>query len=92
MTSDHGNRPQRPVDGRGVYLVDDHEIVRRGLRQLLESHGLIIGENQGPPAKRFGASLLFGRTWSSLMITSPTVPGPRCAAPSPRRPLASGAC
>jgi DNA-binding NarL/FixJ family response regulator len=38
--------PQHPLAGRGVYVLDDHEVVRRGLRQLLGSDGLrIAGES-----------------------------------------------
>ncbi|MGO4190028.1 response regulator [Arthrobacter sp. YAF17] len=46
MTPDVEFHPHRPLTGRGVYLLDDHEVVRRGLRQLLESEGLsIAGES-----------------------------------------------
>lgn len=38
--------PNNTSTGRGVFLLDDHEVVRRGLRQLLESHGLnVVGES-----------------------------------------------
>jgi FixJ family two-component response regulator len=36
------NHPHNSFAGRGVYLLDDHEVVRRGLRQLIESDGLSI--------------------------------------------------
>ena len=39
--------PQYPLTGRGVYLLDDHEVVRRGLRRLLESDGLSIAGESG---------------------------------------------
>jgi DNA-binding NarL/FixJ family response regulator len=46
MIADPGFPPQNPSTGLGVYVLDDHEVVRRGLRQLLESAGLsIIGES-----------------------------------------------
>ncbi|WP_427170892.1 response regulator [Arthrobacter sp. 92] len=38
---------QHPLAGRGVYLLDDHEVVRRGLRQLLESGGLSVAGESG---------------------------------------------
>lgn len=44
--ADPETRPTNTSTVRGVYLLDDHEIVRRGLRQLLESHGLnVVGES-----------------------------------------------
>ncbi|MET1064421.1 MAG: response regulator transcription factor, partial [Arthrobacter sp.] len=44
--ADPGNRPQHSRNGRGVYVLDDHEVVRRGLRHLLASQGLsIAGES-----------------------------------------------
>jgi len=39
--------PINAVAGRGVYLLDDHELVRRGLRQLLETNGLSIAGESG---------------------------------------------
>ena len=39
--------PRHSLAGRGVYLLDDHEIVRRGLRQLLGSDGLGIAGESG---------------------------------------------
>jgi two-component system, NarL family, response regulator DevR len=47
MMADPGNHPQHPLAGRGVYVLDDHEVVRRGLRQLLASHGLSIAGESG---------------------------------------------
>ncbi|BCW66829.1 hypothetical protein NicSoilB4_15920 [Arthrobacter sp. NicSoilB4] len=40
-------RPHDSYAGRGVYLVDDHEVIRRGLRQLIESDGLCIAGESG---------------------------------------------
>ena len=46
MMADPEMPPQHALTGRGVYLLDDHEVVRRGLRQLAESNGLsIVGES-----------------------------------------------
>ncbi|WP_052354983.1 response regulator transcription factor [Arthrobacter sp. I3] len=46
MVADPEVPPQHPWAGRGVYLLDDHEVVRRGLRHLLESEGFsIVGES-----------------------------------------------
>ena len=42
MTADPKTHAQHSLAGRGVYLLDDHEVVRRGLRHLLESDGLSI--------------------------------------------------
>ncbi|MET1087750.1 MAG: response regulator transcription factor [Arthrobacter sp.] len=47
MTADPKIHPQHPLAGRGVYLLDDHEVVRRGLRHLLESDGLSIAGQSG---------------------------------------------
>lgn len=40
-------QPKYPVlSGRSVYVVDDHEVIRRGLRQLLEGVGFtMVGES-----------------------------------------------
>lgn len=47
MMTDPGIYPINAFAGRGVYLLDDHEVVRRGLRQLLESDGLTIAGESG---------------------------------------------
>jgi len=47
MKADPEIHPQHSLDGRGVYLLDDHEIVRRGLRQLLGTDGLGIAGESG---------------------------------------------
>ncbi|SDM12513.1 response regulator transcription factor [Arthrobacter sp. ok362] len=47
MMADPENHQHRPLTGRGVYLLDDHEVVRRGLRQLVESNGLGIAGESG---------------------------------------------
>ncbi len=47
MIADAEISPQHPLAGRGVYLVDDHEVVRRGLRQMLESEGLSVAGESG---------------------------------------------
>jgi DNA-binding NarL/FixJ family response regulator len=47
MMADPGIHPINAFAGRGVYLLDDHEVVRRGLRQLLESNGLTIAGESG---------------------------------------------
>ena len=39
--------PERPLAGRGVYLLDDHEVVRLGLRRLLGSDGLNVAGESG---------------------------------------------
>jgi len=45
--------PPPPLAGRGVYLLDDHEVVRRGLRHLLESDGLSIAGESGSAHRAF---------------------------------------
>ena len=46
MMADPEILPPHLLTGRSVYLLDDHEVVRRGLRHLLESYGLsIAGES-----------------------------------------------
>ena len=47
MIADPEIHPQPPLAGRGVYLLDDHEVVRRGLRQLLGPDGLRIAGESG---------------------------------------------
>jgi PleD family two-component response regulator len=47
MMADPVIQPRHPLAGRGVYLLDDHEVVRRGLRHLLESDGLSIAGESG---------------------------------------------
>ncbi|BCW71518.1 response regulator transcription factor [Arthrobacter sp. NicSoilB8] len=47
MMADPRIYPSATLAGRGVYLLDDHEVVRRGLRQLLESDGLSIAGESG---------------------------------------------
>ena len=47
ITADPKIHPQHPLVGRGVYLLDDHEVVRRGLRNLLESDGLSVAGESG---------------------------------------------
>ena len=45
--ADPENHSHNGFAGRGVYLLDDHEVVRRGLRQLIESNGLSIAGESG---------------------------------------------
>ncbi|MCX2749219.1 response regulator transcription factor [Arthrobacter sp. MI7-26] len=47
MMADPDAHEHYPLAGRGVYLLDDHEVIRRGLRQLLESDGLSIAGESG---------------------------------------------
>ena len=47
MMADPETHPQHSLAGRGVYLLDDHEVVRRGLGQLLGSDGLRIAGESG---------------------------------------------
>jgi DNA-binding NarL/FixJ family response regulator len=47
MKADPEIHPLHSLAGRGVYLLDGHEIVRRGLRQLLRSDGLGIAGESG---------------------------------------------
>lgn len=47
MTADPKIPARHLLAGRGVYLLDDHEVVRRGLRHLLESDGLSIAGESG---------------------------------------------
>lgn len=53
MTPDLEFHPQLPLTGRGVYLLDDHEVVRRGLRQMLESDGLSVAGESGSAREAF---------------------------------------
>src|SRR5215207_8699190 len=49
MPQDHGGRPNREISAMTirVYLLDDHEVVRRGLRDMFESSGQleVVGES-----------------------------------------------
>jgi DNA-binding NarL/FixJ family response regulator len=47
MWADPDIRRQPSLAWQGVYLLDDHEVVRRGLRQLMESVGLSIAGESG---------------------------------------------
>lgn len=47
MMADPDAHEHYPLAGRGVYLLDDHEVIRRGLRQLLEPVGLSIAGESG---------------------------------------------
>ena len=47
MTADPTIPSRQLLAGRGVYVLDDHEVVRRGLRHLLESDGLSIAGESG---------------------------------------------
>lgn len=47
MMADPDAHGHYPLSGRGVYLLDDHEVIRRGLRQLLESAGVGIAGETG---------------------------------------------
>lgn len=47
MMADPKIHQEHSLAGRGVYILDDHEIVRRGLRQLLGSDGLGIAGESG---------------------------------------------
>lgn len=39
-------RPRNPLTGQNVYILNDEEVVRRGLRRLLEAGGLsVVGES-----------------------------------------------
>lgn len=51
MMADSGIGWQHSLNDRGVYLLDDHEVVRRGLRHLLESDGLSIAGESGSARK-----------------------------------------
>jgi DNA-binding NarL/FixJ family response regulator len=47
MMADPEIHPCNAFAGRGVYVLDDHEVVRRGLRQLAVSDGLGIAGESG---------------------------------------------
>ena len=61
-----------------VFLVDDHEIVRNGLRSMLEADGdiEIVGE-AGTAAEAITAASPSGRMWRYSTSGSPTVTGSR---------------
>ena len=69
-----------------VFLLDDHEVVRLGLRQLLESEPDIevIGE-AGRRPRRSPAYRRCGPTWQCSTCGCRTVTGSRCAGRSGRR-------
>ena len=68
-----------------VFLLDDHEIVRRGLRELLEAEDDIevVGE-AAPPRRRSAASPPTRPTSPSSTCGCPTATASRCAARSAR--------
>ena len=47
MMADQEFPPQRALAGRGVYVLDGHEVARLGLRRLLESDGLRVAGESG---------------------------------------------
>lgn len=51
MSTDLEFHPPLPLTGQGVFLLDDHEVVRRGLRHLLESDGRSIAGESGSARK-----------------------------------------
>jgi DNA-binding NarL/FixJ family response regulator len=59
-----------------VFLLDDHEIVRRGIAQLLESEDDIevIGE-AGTAAQALARIPRYALTWPSSTSDSPTATG-----------------
>jgi len=69
-----------------VFLLDDHEIVRRGLRELLEAEGdiEIVGE-AATAEEAHGRIPATPPTSPSSMSGSPTATGSRSAATSARR-------
>lgn len=57
MMADREIHSHHTLTGQGVYVLDDHEVVRRGLRQLLESNGLtVVGESAS--AREAGGAIL----------------------------------
>jgi DNA-binding NarL/FixJ family response regulator len=51
MSTELEFHPPLPLTGRGVFLLDDHEVVRWGLRHLLESDGRSIAGESGSARK-----------------------------------------
>lgn len=47
MMAAQGTGPRHASTGQSVYVLNDEEVVRRGLRQLLESRGLTIAGESG---------------------------------------------
>ena len=74
-----------------VYLLDDHEVVRRGLRALLESAGdvVVIGES-GSAVDATHRVPALSRTSSSSTYASPMAQASRSAARSVRSIRPSG--
>ena len=72
-----------------VYLVDDHEVVRRGVRELLESEDdiAVVGEAGTQDARHWRKSQRFSRTSFFWMSVFPTVTASRSVGRSvPRCP------
>src|SRR4028119_101980 len=64
---------QRPAPELRVLLVDDHKIVRRGLRVVIEEHhpGADIGEAENSQA---ALQLIYSRKWD-LVLLDVNIPG-----------------
>jgi hypothetical protein len=90
--ADPETRPNNTSTGRGEYLLDDHEVVRRGLRQLL---GVPWSERRWGVrvrARSSQAALPFARSWSSLTMVFRTGPVSTCAGAIAARIRISAAC
>lgn len=63
-----------------VFLLDDHEVVRRGLKDLLEGAGdlAVVGE-ASTAAEALARIPRPGPTWPSSTCDSPTATAWRCA-------------
>ena len=65
--------PGKPIT---VFLLDDHEVVRRGVRDLLEAHPDITVVGEAPTAsRRWPAFRRCARTWPCSTFDCQTVTG-----------------
>ena len=86
MTAQH-DRPRGASVTIRVFLLDDHEVVRRGVRDLLEAQSdgdVEVAGEAGTAEEAIAASRRCGPTSPSSTYASPTVTGWRSA----RDPLA----
>ena len=72
-----------PVTATRVFLLDDHEIVRRGVRELLEAEDdlIVVGE-AGTAEEALARIPATSPTWPCSTCACPTATASRCAATS----------
>lgn len=79
---ERNTRPTFPTPGKGIYLLDDHALIRRGFRNLLEHNDLIVSGESASAREAVRRIPACNRSWPSSTRTFPTVRASRYARPS----------